>query len=315
MQSTQPLNSAQPPKEADPHDVFAIESILAARADHRAPPLAQDPASQPAAPQVHVAPEISVTAAAPQVEPVFHATDVRNIQVESLQSDEIRVDEIRVDDLKPAGEKLRAEMDEACRHGLARPVWRHRRRRVAALWRSRQGDGCELGAAIRARGAVSLGNASRRRAGGRRCHSSRGSRSGRDNRAAGQPRPDRNRPPHRRTSFPSAESAQLQSMAQDLAAMTRQVEELKANIAQLRTSHAQMAREVAKATDARASEARPPEQAPRPRVAAVPPAAGSGRTARAQAAAGASRVHPACPAIAAAGRRPCRRNPRRRHNG
>ena len=85
MQSTQPLNSAQPPKEADPHDVFAIESILAARADHRAPPLAHDPASQPAAPQVHVAPEISVTAAAPQVEPVFHAIDVRNIQVESIK--------------------------------------------------------------------------------------------------------------------------------------------------------------------------------------------------------------------------------------
>ena len=101
MQSTQPLNSAQPPKEADPHDVFAIESILAARADHRAPPLAHDPASQPAAPQVHVAPEISVTAAAPQVEPVFHAIDVRNIQVESIKSDEIRVD-----DLKPPGEKL-----------------------------------------------------------------------------------------------------------------------------------------------------------------------------------------------------------------
>ena len=96
MQSTQPLNSAQPQKEADPHDVFAIESILAARADHRAPPLAHDPASQPAAPQVHVAPEISVAAvAAPQVEPVFHATDVRNIQVESIRSDEIRVDDVK----------------------------------------------------------------------------------------------------------------------------------------------------------------------------------------------------------------------------
>src|SRR6185369_9199022 len=100
MQSTQPPKSTPPLKEADPHDVFAIESILAARADHRAPPLAHDPASQPAAPPVHVAPEISVTAAAPQVEPVFH-TDVRNIQVESIKSDEIRVD-----DLKPPGEPL-----------------------------------------------------------------------------------------------------------------------------------------------------------------------------------------------------------------
>ena len=48
MQSTQPLKSAQPPKEADPHDVFAIKSILAARADNRAPPLAHDPGQHPA---------------------------------------------------------------------------------------------------------------------------------------------------------------------------------------------------------------------------------------------------------------------------
>ena len=77
MQSTQPLNSAQTQQEADPHDVFAIESILAGRADHRAPPLAHDPASQPAAPPVHVAPEISVAAVVtPQVEPEFRAIDV-----------------------------------------------------------------------------------------------------------------------------------------------------------------------------------------------------------------------------------------------
>ena len=126
MQSTQPPKSTPPLKEADPHDVFAIESILAARADHRAPPLAHDPASQPAAPQVHVAPEISV-AAAPQVEPVFHATDVRNIQVESIKSDEIRVD-----DLKPPGEKLTPKWMKRIVMGLlglcgaiAAAAWQH----------------------------------------------------------------------------------------------------------------------------------------------------------------------------------------------
>jgi len=126
MQSTQPPKSTPPLKEADPHDVFAIESILAARADHRAPPLAHDPASQPAAPQVHVAPEISV-AAAPQVEPVFHATDVRNIQVDSIKSDEIRVD-----DLKPPGEKLTPKWMKRIVMGLlglcgaiAAAAWQH----------------------------------------------------------------------------------------------------------------------------------------------------------------------------------------------
>ena len=46
MQSTPTL------KDTDPHDVFAIETLLHAHAE-KAPPLAHDPA---AAPQVHIAP-------------------------------------------------------------------------------------------------------------------------------------------------------------------------------------------------------------------------------------------------------------------
>ena len=103
MQSTQPLKSAQPQQEADPHDVFAIESILAGRADNRAPPLVHDPASQPAAPPVHVAPEISVAAvAAPQVEPVFRVADVGNIQADSIRPDEIRVGDVMAPGERPA---------------------------------------------------------------------------------------------------------------------------------------------------------------------------------------------------------------------
>ena len=51
MQST-------PMKDTDPHDVFAIESLLAAHAE-RAPTLVHDPAA-PGVPPVHVAPPISV---------------------------------------------------------------------------------------------------------------------------------------------------------------------------------------------------------------------------------------------------------------
>jgi hypothetical protein len=72
---------------------------------------------------------------------------------------------------------------------------------------------------------------------------------------------------------PSAESAQLQSMAQDLAAMGRQVEELKTTIAQLRARQAQMAREFAKASEAKAVETRPAEQNQGPRVSALTPPA------------------------------------------
>ena len=58
--------------------------------------------------------------------------------------------------------------------------------------------------------------------------------------------------------------------------MTQQVEELKTTVAQLRASQAQMAREFAKASEARAAdtrsaETRPVEQTLRPRVSALTP--------------------------------------------
>jgi len=65
-------------------------------------------------------------------------------------------------------------------------------------------------------------------------------------------------------------------MAQDLAAMSQQVEELKTTVAQLRASQAQMVRELAKSSEAKASEAkavetRPVEQNLRPKVSALTP--------------------------------------------
>jgi hypothetical protein len=72
---------------------------------------------------------------------------------------------------------------------------------------------------------------------------------------------------------PSSEPGQLQSMAQDLATMGQQVEELKTTIAQLKASQAQMARELAKASEAKAAETKPAEQNLRPRVSALTPPA------------------------------------------
>ena len=277
MQSTQPAKSAQPQQEADPHDVFAIESILAACADHRAPPLAHDPANQPAAPQVHVAPEISVAAAAPQVEPEFRAADVSNIQIES-----IRPDEIRVDDLKPLGEQLAPKWMKRMVMALlglcgviAAAAWQHygdQAKAMAVSWAPESVVAAlspsETPPATEPAGAPAVQAAAPDQA-------------ATTEQPAAQPAVPATQPAvpvtseqaavPAATAAPSAESAQLQSMAQDLAAMTRQVEELKASIAQLRTSHAQMAREVAKATEARTSEARPPEQAPRARGSAAPP--------------------------------------------
>ena len=89
MQSTPTL------KDTDPHDVFAIETLLHAHAE-KAPPLVHDAA----APQVHIAPQISVSAPIPQIEPTFRDPDVRDILVEN-----VRPSEIKVDGLKPPGER------------------------------------------------------------------------------------------------------------------------------------------------------------------------------------------------------------------
>jgi len=284
MQSTQPLNSAQPLKEADPHDVFAIESILAGRADHRAPPLAQDASPHPVqpqattvgpqaateAPQIQTAPEIrpDMGASAPPVVPTFRATDIRDIQVENKRSDEIRVD-----DLMPPGERPASKLRKRIVMGLlglcsaiAAAAWQHYgdhakamalswtpQSVVAALSPSETPPAAQPASAAVIQAAAPDQAATTEQPGVQ---------------PAALATSEQAAVPAATVS--SAESGQLQSMAQDLAAMTKQVEELKASIAQLRTSHAQMAREVAKATEARVSEARPPEQAARPRVAAVP---------------------------------------------
>jgi len=66
---------------------------------------------------------------------------------------------------------------------------------------------------------------------------------------------------------PSADSAQLlQSMARDLASLGQEVEQLKASIEQLKAGQQHMSRDVAKASEVKAS-----EQNLRPRISAPPP--------------------------------------------
>jgi hypothetical protein len=68
----------------------------------------------------------------------------------------------------------------------------------------------------------------------------------------------------------AADSAQLQSMAQDLASAKQEIEQLKASVAQLKAGQDQMSREVARVTESKTSDVRPPEPTVRPRV--PPPA-------------------------------------------
>ena len=206
-------------------------------------------------------------ASAPPVVPTLRASDIRDIKVENNNN---RPDEIRVDNFIPSGERPASKWGKRVVIGalglcsaIAAAAWQHygdQAKAMAVSWAPQSVVAAllpsETPAAAEAAGTPAIQAAS-------------------PDQAATTEQPVAPAKPEQAAATvattPSTESAQLQSMAQDLAAMTRQVEELKANIAQLRTSHAQMAREVAKAADARAPDARLPEQTSRPRVAAVPP--------------------------------------------
>jgi len=76
------------------------------------------------------------------------------------------------------------------------------------------------------------------------------------------------------TAAVSSDTAQLlQSMARDVATLNQQLSELKASIAQLKAGQDQLSRDMAKAPDARVSEAKPvePHVAPAPAKLGAPP--------------------------------------------
>ena len=251
-------------KDTDPHDVFAIESLLHAHAE-KAPPLAHDPAAPPAAPEVHVVPPISAGAPIPQVEPTFRAPDA--------QLDNVRPSEIKVDGLKPPGAGPMSKWVKRIVMALlglcgatAAAAWQHYGDQATAM-ASEWAPPFVLAALPSAvKPAVS------------EQPSAPATEAAATEQGAAQPAAPATAAPVQSepaataaAAAPSAESPQLQSMARDLATMNQQVEELKATIAQLKASQAQMARELAKASDARTTETRPAEQNLRPKVSALTP--------------------------------------------
>jgi hypothetical protein len=276
-------------KDTDPHDVFAIETLLAAHAE-KAPPLAHDPAASPAAPQVnvaaapqvqaaakpqiqtgpapqiHVAPAISAGAPTPQVEPTFRAPDVRDIQMENVRPSEIKVDGLKLPGERPTAKwakRIVMALLGLC-GAMAAAAWQHygdHAKAMAAEWAppfvlaALSSESSDKAAIAEQPNAPPIQAAAA-------------------DPAATQPAattPAQPEPVAAPAATASAESAQLQSMAQDLATMGQQVEELKTTIAQLKASQVQMARELAKASEGKAAEARPAEPNLRPRVSALAP--------------------------------------------
>ena len=74
----------------------------------------------------------------------------------------------------------------------------------------------------------------------------------------------------------SADTAQLQSMARDLASAGQEIEQLKASIEQLKASQQQMSRDIAKVSEQNKAS----EQNPRPRISALPPRPAAARVRR-----------------------------------
>ena len=277
MQSTQ--------KEADPHDVFAIETILAARAADRAPPLAHDghpaePQAYAAGPQAYAAPEISVGVPATQLEPTFRAADVSDIQLENIRPDEIKIDGINALHERPTSKWVKRVVMAllGLTGAMAAAAWQH--------YGDRAKDHVTSMAVEWAPPFVLAALAPAEKPAAAEQPSAPAIQATAADQAALQPAAAAQLPQAAAVAGAPAESPQLQSMAQDLAAMSQQVEDLKATIAQLRASQTQMAREPAKTSesktseskisegkDARASEAKPSEPNLRPRVtaAAVPP--------------------------------------------
>ncbi len=261
-----PPMQSKPMKETDPHDVFAIETLLAAHAV-KSPPLAHDPAAASVAPPVHVTPPMSVGAPIPQVEPPLRAPDAHDIPTEDVRSSEIKVDGLKPPARPTTKWMKRVVMTVLALFGAT----------AAAGWHQ-YGDQAKAMAVEWAPPFVlaALPSATRTEAAEQPSAPAAGA-GAPEQVAAQQPvaatAPDQPAPAVIAATPPAAEANQLQSMAQDLATMGQQVEELKTTIAQLKASQAQMARELAKASEARAAEAKPIEPNARPKLSALTPPA------------------------------------------
>ena len=264
------MQSMKTLKEADPHDVFAIETILAARGD-RAPPLAHDSVGHPGGPQR--APEISIGVSAAQIEPAFNAADVSDIPIEIIRPDEIKIDGIKVLGERPTAKWVRRVVMAVL--GLvgatAAAAWQHYGDQAKAMAVEWAPPFVIAALAPTEKPATEQPNVTAVRAAAADQAAPTDQPAAQLVQPAAQPvataQPEQAAVPATAT---PAESTQLQSMARDLAAMSQQVEELKASIAQLRASQTQTSREAAKAAEPRTSEARPVENV-RPRVTAAAP--------------------------------------------
>ena len=263
------MQSTLTARETDPHDIFVIEPdvVLAARAD-QAP--VEDALSRLAASRSHVAPD---TASPPPVEPTFRAAAIDDIQLDDLKLNNLKLDEIKID--KILGERP--------------PTARWVRRAVMALlalcsavaaaaWQHYGDDARQMLASFAPPFAFASSPPAEKSPLTEPSNASAIQATAADQATA--PPAASAQPADSTAPVVTASSADstplLQSMARDLATMGQQIEQLKAEIQELRAGQAPISRDATRTSEIKPSDVKPPELRPavpnpRPRISALSP--------------------------------------------
>jgi hypothetical protein len=249
------MQSTLTSRQSDPHDIFVVEPdvVLAARADQTTD-LAQDILSRSPAPQAmkgrlaalaEIASGVAAGAAPPSVDTTFRAADTNDIR--------------RPKSPPSTGRWARRIFMALFAIGSA----------AAAVGWQNYGDEAKQTIANLVPPFVLAASPSPEQPASANQTGVTAIQPAATDQAAAQPVPRAQSAPTDVAALAPESTPLLQSMARDLAAMGQQIEQLKANIEQLKTSQQQMARDMAKTSDARNSAAGTTEPAPRPRISAV----------------------------------------------
>jgi len=272
-------------KDADPHDIFAIEPNFApSRTDSAAATLAPVSTGSPEQREPHFGPSIAAPSSAPPIASVPPVTPVppATPMYRATAADDIRLDDVLHDRAPPRPNRWAIRgfwFVFAIISAMGAAAWQHYGDRAKQLvgeltpqvaMLSSLIPGKAASAPEQAAPAVQAATADQPAAGAAPAAPSQDVAVATPAPAAA-PAPTAAVAPAAPTAATVApDQAQLlQSMARDLASMGQQIEQLKANIAQLNASQDQLSQRAARTTETRAIEQRPVP--PRPRAAVPPP--------------------------------------------
>jgi Meckel syndrome type 1 protein len=287
-------------KDADPHDIFAIEpSFTPPRSDSAAPSLAPASTGSPEHREPHFGPSTAPPiASVPPVTPMPSVTPVPSAtpMYRATATDDIRLDDALLDRAPPTPNRwaIRAFWFAfAIISAMGAAAWQHYGDRAKQLVAeltpqvallSSLIPGKATPAAEQAAPAAQTATADQPAAGAAPAAPSQAAPAApSQDVATAAPVPTAAAAPTAAVAPPAPtvpavapdQTQLLQSMARDLASMGQQIEQLKANIAQLKASQDQLAQRTARMTETRAVEQRPVPPRPRatvsPHAAIVPP--------------------------------------------